>query len=94
MKLGGIEGAGAAPIAEPIWRIIEFVPEASPETSAGMSASTTLVNCAVANPTPRPYTKSGGTSSSTFRSCEISVAVAKMPIASRPIPRVTTRRGP
>ena len=42
------------PSAEPTWRIVEFAPDARPERSAGMSDSTMLVSCAVANPTPMP----------------------------------------
>ena len=42
------------PSAEPTWRIVEFVPDARPDFSGGMSPSTMLVSCAVANPTPMP----------------------------------------
>ena len=60
----------------------------------GMSDSVTLVNCAVARPTPTPYTNSGMTSRTPVTDVLNSSVVAKIPTASKAIPRLTVRRGP
>ena len=44
----------AMPSADPIWRSMELVPDARPDTSVGTSDRTMLVSCAVAKPTPNP----------------------------------------
>ena len=82
------------PRAEPIWRSIELVPEARPETSGGTSARTTLVSWAVAKPTPMPYTNNGIPSMSPVTVVEMRSVVTTIPMASRAMPMVTTRRGP
>ena len=54
----------ATPSAEPIWREVDWMPEASPEALAGTSERMTPVSCEVEKPIPSAIQRFGSSSSS------------------------------
>ena len=70
------------------------MPDAWPLLATGTSASTTPVSCAVARPTPSPYTNSGGTVAHHAVAGPTTTPIPATPTISRTMPSRTVNTGP